>query len=103
MRFLVIPIVILVGLFGVRLVAQAVANAGTYVAVCVDSRTMSRVEPLSNCESGASTNYRWWYVGKGDPVPAAGAPVDLGAGTLQRPGSNPTITYGYAPEGGVAH
>lgn len=87
-------------LLGVRVVGQVLA-ADSYAAVCVDVRTMTRVEPVTACEGQASSNYRWWYVAKGQTVPAASAPVNPNTGTMVQPGSGSDITYGFNPEGGT--
>ena len=93
-----VVVVMLAALAGARIVQAR----STFAAVCVDVRTATRSATDANCQEGVSTNYRWWYVPRGDTVPAVDAAVDSDQGTYQAPGSKSTVTFGFDPAGGVA-
>lgn len=59
---------------------------GTYQAVCVDQRTMTRVSSASICNDSNDTNHRWWYTKKkADDLPDPGDSVNMSDGNFQQP------------------
>lgn len=71
----------------------------SYVATCVDERTMTRQASDEACKSEAAPYYRWWYTPRGSEVPAVNQNIAQDQGTRIRP-EEATIHEGFAPEGG---
>lgn len=97
----VIVLVLVVGFFGARFIMET--RESTYVATCIDERTMERQATEEPCETdGAASYYRWWYTPSGSAVPAVGQAVDPSQGTRVKP-SNAQIVKGYDEEGRPAN
>lgn len=71
----------------------------SYVATCIDERTMVRQASDTGCENDEASYYRWWYTPSGSEVPAVNQTVAQDQGTRIRP-EDATIREGFAPEGG---
>lgn len=93
---------IIVSLVAAVLLVQLVRSQGdnSYVATCIDERTMVRQASEAGCESGEAPYYRWWYTPSGSEVPAVNQTVSQAEGTRVRP-QEATIREGYDPQGGL--
>lgn len=99
---------VLIGAFiGVSVIALILAvlvirsqGEGSYVATCVDERTMVRQATLDGCENDEASYYRWWYTPRGSEVPAVNQTVSQGEGTRIRP-EDAMIREGFDPAGGI--
>lgn len=96
-----IAALVIVSLLAVFLAVQLVRSQGenSYVATCVDERTMVRQASDSGCKNEEAPYYRWWYTPSGSEVPAVNQTVAQDEGTRIRP-EEATIREGFAPEGG---
>lgn len=97
-----IAALIVVSLIALFLAVQVVRNQGenSYVATCIDERTMVRQATLDGCEDKEASYYRWWYTPRDSEVPAVNQTVSQSEGTRIRP-DEATIREGFAAEGGV--
>lgn len=100
-------LLILLGLGGGAWVYYNEEQRDTYVAVCVDDRSMVRQESSDPCLDADSPAYnRWLYVARGEQVPAVGQSVGLEGEALRSALVHPedetaAITYGFADDGGI--
>lgn len=92
--------VALAALVGVRAVQGG--GSDSYVAVCVDNRTMVRQAADSNCKTNPTPSYyRWFYIPSGKTVPIVEATVDANMGSTMAPPNSATIEYGFDRDGGT--
>lgn len=89
---------LLVVFLGIQLVRSQGENS--YVATCVDERTMVRQASIEGCKNEEASYYRWWYTPRGSEVPAVNQTVAQDQGTRIRP-EEATIREDFAAEGGV--
>lgn len=89
---------LLVVFLGIQLVRLQGENS--YVATCVDERTMVRQASIEGCKNEEASYYRWWYTPRGSEVPAVNQTVAQDQGTRIRP-DEATIREDFAAEGGV--
>lgn len=93
---------IVVSLIALFLAVQVVRSQGenSYVATCIDERTMVRQATLEGCKNEEASYYRWWYTPRDSEVPAVNQTVSQSEGTRIRPEEAP-IREGFDPAGGV--
>lgn len=92
---------VVVSLIALLLAVQTIRSQGenSYVATCVDERTMVRQNSEEGCKNEEASYYRWWYTPRGSEVPAVNQTVAQDQGTRIRP-EEAAIREGFAPEGG---
>ena len=97
-----IAALVVVSLLAVFLLVQLVRSQGenSYVATCIDERTMVRQSSDAGCKNDEAVYYRWWYTPSGSEVPAVNQTVSQQEGTRNRP-EDATIREGYDPQGGL--
>lgn len=97
-----IAALIVLALVVVFLVVQLVRAQGenSYVATCIDERTMVRQSSIEGCKNDEASYYRWWYTPRGSEVPAVNQTVAQDQGTRIRP-EEATIREDFDAGGGV--
>lgn len=98
-----IAALVIVSLIAVFFAVQFIRSQGdnSYVATCIDERTMVRQSSDAGCKDDeAAAYYRWWYTPSGSEVPAVNQTVSQDQGTRIRP-ENASIREGYDAGGGL--
>lgn len=97
-----IAALVVVSLVAVFLAVQVIRSQAenSYVATCIDERTMVRQASIEGCENEEASYYRWWYTPRGSEVPAVNQTVAQDQGTRIRP-EEALIREDFAPEGGL--
>lgn len=91
-----IALSLIVVLLGGRQVLESRENS--YVATCIDERTMVRQASEEPCSTSEASYYRWWYTPSGSTVPAVDQVVSNDQGTRIKPDA--PITEGFKADGG---
>lgn len=97
-----IAALIVVSLIAVFFAVQFVRAQGenSYVATCIDERTMVRQASVAGCKNDEASHYRWWYTPSGSEVPAVNQTVSQAEGTRIRP-EEAVIHEDYESQGGL--
>lgn len=98
-----IAAIVVLSLVALFFAVQFIRTQGenSYVATCLDERTMVRQSSDAGCKDDeAAAYYRWWYTPSGSEVPAVNQTVSQDQGTRIRP-ENATIREGYDAAGGL--